>query len=76
MAKETVAVKATKILKSGKLGKSTKSFASIADAGRWLEQQGLVEDKKNGAWNVGVTSKNDDHGNSRKTAYGYAWSRE
>lgn len=75
MAKSTVAVKATKILKSGKLGKSTKSFASIKEAAEWAVKQGLTDKVNNANFNICVAAQGHDRGHARKTAYGYVWSR-
>lgn len=75
MAKSMVAVKATKILKNGKLGKSSKSFGSIKEAAVWAVGQNLTDNTNNAEFNISVASQGHDRGNTRKTAYGYVWSR-
>lgn len=71
-----VAVRGQKILKNGKVGKTVKSFDSIAEAADWAVKQGLTDKSQNAEYNIGVTSRNDDHGFNRKQAYGYVWSRD
>lgn len=75
MAKKMVSVTAQKILKNGKLGKSTKSFDSVKEASEWAVKQGLTDKVVNAMYNIGVTLRNDDHGFNRKQAYGYVWTR-
>ena len=76
MAKSMVSVKATKILKSGKLGKTSKSFGSIKEAANWAVSQNLTENTNNAEFNICVASQGHDRENTRKTAYGYVWTRD
>ena len=76
MARTLVPVTAQKILKNGKLGRTTKSFDSITEASDWAVKQGLTDKIENAQFNIGVTSRNNDHGRERKQAYGYTWSRD
>ena len=76
MAKATVSVTAQKILKSGSLSRNSKSFASIKDAANWAVDQKLTDNVNNAEFNICVASRGYDRGATRKTAYGFVWSRD
>ena len=67
------AVKAQKILKSGKVSASAKSFDSISEAAAWAVKQGLTDKTQNAEFNICVAAQRHDRGQARKTAYGYVW---
>lgn len=69
------AVKAQKILKSGKVSASAKSFASISEAATWAVKQGLTDKTQNAEFNICVAAQGYDRDTVRKSAYGYVWSR-
>ncbi len=68
------AVKAQKILKSGKVSASAKSFASISEAATWAVKQGLTDKAQNAEFNICVAAQGYDRDTVRKSAYGYVWS--
>ena len=78
MTKNTVAVKAQKILKNGKISTSAKTFKSIAEAAAFVTK-GTNTKVATARANICSTSKGREARNpkdhNRNKAYGYVWSR-
>lgn len=69
------AVIAQKILKSGKVSATKKSFASISEAADWAVKQNLTDKVQNAEFNICVAAQGHDRGHARLSAYGYQWSQ-